>query len=132
MYDSGKVIIGLVIFFGFFTFAFWYNMGKAAPAPKPKLDTPVIKKMVKKQCIESTHFMRTTHMQLLNHLRDQALRQGNRWYTNKRGEKVWISLQNTCLKCHSNKKEFCDKCHNYVGVDPYCWDCHFDPNRSKL
>ncbi len=132
MYDTGKVITGLVIFVGIFTFAFWYTAGTAAPRPEPKLDTPEIQKMAKKQCVEDTQFMITTHMQLLNKLRDQALRDGNRWYVNSKGEKVWISLQNTCLKCHSNKKDFCDKCHNYAGVDPYCWDCHIDPNRSEL
>ena len=132
MYDTGKVITGLVIFVGLFTFAFWYNAGSAAPRPEPKLDTPEIQKMAKKECVESKQFMVTTHMQLLNDLRDQALRDGNRWYVNAKGEKIWISLQNTCLKCHSNKKDFCDKCHNYVGVAPYCWDCHIDPNRSEL
>jgi len=132
MYDTGKVITGLVIFVGIFTFGFWYSAGSAAPKPEPKLDTPEIKKMAKKECVESKQFMVTTHMQLLNDLRDQALRDGNRWYVNSKGEKIWISLQNTCLKCHSNKKDFCDKCHNYVGVAPYCWDCHIDPNRSEL
>jgi len=39
-----------------------------------------------------------------------------------------MSLSNTCLSCHTNKAEFCDKCHGYASVDPYCWDCHVDPN----
>lgn len=25
---------------------------------------------------------------------------------------------NDCLGCHTNRQEFCDRCHNYVGVDP--------------
>ncbi len=132
MYDAGKVIIGLAIFACIFLFPFLYNHGSAAPQPKPSLDTPAIKALPQKKCVEDTKFMITTHMQFLNDWRDQALRDGNRWYVNKEGKKVWISLQNTCLKCHSNKKEFCDKCHNYAGVDPYCWDCHYDPNGSKL
>ena len=132
MYDTGKVIIGLAIFACIFLFPFLFNHGVAAPEPKPNLDTPAIKALSEKKCVEDTKFMTTTHMQFLNDWRDQALRDGNRWYVNKEGKKVWISLQNTCLKCHSNKKEFCDKCHNYAGVDPYCWDCHYDPNGSKL
>ena len=28
--------------------------------------------------------------------------------------------------CHANKAEFCDRCHNYAAVKPYCWDCHID------
>ena len=132
MYDTGKVIIGLAIFACIFLFPFLYSHGSAATKPKPSLDTPAIKALSQKKCVEDTKFMITTHMQFLNNWRDQALRDGNRWYVNKEGKKVWISLQNTCLRCHSNKKEFCDKCHNYAGVDPYCWDCHYDPNGSKL
>ncbi len=30
-----------------------------------------------------------------------------------------MSLQNGCMKCHSNKKKFCDECHNYMAVKPY-------------
>ncbi|MBE0429326.1 MAG: hypothetical protein IBX61_05585 [Thermoleophilia bacterium] len=29
---------------------------------------------------------------------------------------------NQCLACHSNKEEFCDRCHGYVGANPT-----FDP-----
>jgi hypothetical protein len=43
-----------------------------------------------------------------------------------------MSLSNTCLDCHSNKAEFCDRCHNYASVSPYCWDCHIDnPKENK-
>ncbi len=132
MYDSGKVIVGLLIFAGIFLFPFVYQHGAPAKQPKPSLDTPAIKALPVKKCVEDKQFMITTHMQFLNDWRDEALREGNRWYVNKQGKKVWISLQNTCLKCHSNKKDFCDKCHNYAAVQPYCWDCHYDPNGSKL
>ncbi len=124
MYDSGKIIIGLVIFVGFMTFPIWYTAGKAAPIPQPELPK-------QGKCVESKAFMRAAHMQLLLDWRDQALREGNRWYVNKRGEKVWISLQNSCMKCHPNKDKFCDRCHTYVSVKPYCWDCHYTPKESK-
>jgi hypothetical protein len=129
MYDAWKIIVGLVIFVVLFTAAFWMNAGKAAPVPEPKIDTLEIKKMAEaeRKCVEDKHFMRTTHMQLINVWRDQALREGNRDYINQEGKKYYISLQNTCMKCHSNKKDFCDKCHNYAGVSPYCWDCHIAP-----
>lgn len=42
-------------------------------------------------------------------------------------KKYEMSLQNTCMKCHSNKEEFCDQCHNYANVSPFCWDCHVQP-----
>ena len=32
------------------------------------------------------------------------------------GQKYDKSSQNGCMKCHSNKKDFRDKCHNYVAV----------------
>jgi len=37
------------------------------------------------------------------------------------------SLTGTCLSCHSSKEAFCNRCHEYVGADPYCWECHIDP-----
>ncbi len=125
MYDSGKIIAGLVIFAGLLTLPFLMNLGKAAPPPKPKIITKA------KACVEDTHYMRTTHMQLLNEWRDWALRDGHRLYVNEKGEKIGISLQRTCMKCHSNKKDFCDQCHNYADVRPYCWDCHFIPEGRK-
>ncbi len=131
MYDTGKIIVGLAIFVGLVTAPIWLNKGKAAPKPTPKLDTPVIQQLEKKECVESREFMRSTHMQLLNQWRDQALRKGVRTYINKKGEKILISLQNTCMKCHSNKEQFCDVCHNYTDVKPYCWDCHFIPEGRK-
>ena len=38
-----------------------------------------------------------------------------------------MSLQNTCMECHTSKKEFCDQCHDYMAVAPFCWDCHVAP-----
>jgi hypothetical protein len=39
-----------------------------------------------------------------------------------------MSLEETCFSCHDDKSNFCDSCHDYTAVDPYCWDCHaFDP-----
>ena len=29
-----------------------------------------------------------------------------------------MSLTRTCMDCHSNKAEFCDRCHNYLAVRP--------------
>lgn len=131
MYDSGKIITGLVIFVGFLTFPFFYNAGKAnIMPPEPKLDTPVIQQLKEKRCVEPKAFMRAEHMKLLINWRDSVVRDGNRIYVSTNGEKYNISLQNTCMNCHSNKKEFCDRCHNYLAVKPYCWDCHIAPKES--
>ncbi len=72
--------------------------------------------------------MRTEHMQLLNNWRDSVVRDYNRGYISNANHKRFnMSLQNGCMTCHSNKKKFCDECHTYMSVKPYCWDCHIQP-----
>jgi hypothetical protein len=136
MYDAGKIGTGLIIFALLVTFPFHYqNIVGPSAKPDPKLDTPEIQKMEKetgkKQCIESKGFMRVGHMQLLNDWRDSVVRGGNMVYLGAEGKTYTMSLQNTCMKCHSNKKKFCDECHNYVAVKPYCWDCHIAPKEKE-
>jgi hypothetical protein len=132
MYDGWKVIIGLIIFLGIATFPFLYDVGKASiPPPDPKIDTMEIQKMAEKKCVESKSFMKAEHMVMINDWRDAVVREGNRLYTAADGQQYAMSLQNTCMKCHSNKTKFCDECHNYVGVKPYCWDCHIAPKEEK-
>ncbi len=125
MYDLGKIGIGIIIFLALALFPVYSNFGKEVKKPEPKIDTPEIQKMVDKKCVESKEFMRAGHMQLLNDWRDSALREGDRLYIGENGKEHHISLQNSCMKCHSNKKKFCDECHSYAAVNPYCWDCHF-------
>jgi hypothetical protein len=132
MYNGGKIIIGLIIFIGLFGFPIFYNMGKTAQMPEPKLDTPVINALDEKRCVESKEYMRANHMQLLNNWRDSVLRDGNLVYESRSGKKYVMSLQNTCMHCHSNKKEFCDKCHTYTNVKPYCWTCHIPPKEKEI
>ncbi len=130
IYDGGKIFIGIIIFLSVATSPFFYNMGKATAKPDPKLDTPEIQKMEKKQCVEPKEFMRREHMKLLNEWRDSVVREGNMIYIGVGGEVYSMSLQSTCMKCHSNKKKFCDECHRYVAVKPYCWDCHIAPKEN--
>ncbi|MBW1708528.1 MAG: sulfate reduction electron transfer complex DsrMKJOP subunit DsrJ [Deltaproteobacteria bacterium] len=118
MYDSGKIIAGLVIFIILITFPFWYNHGKASIAPDRVLPKD------QKECVEEISYMTSSHMQLLNDWRTSVVRDTNRIYKNKKGKTFSMSLTNTCLDCHSSKADFCDKCHNYLAVVPYCWECH--------
>ena len=127
MYDKGKVGAGIVIFLFLITFPFWYNLGKAAPAPEIKLSA---KAQAAQACVESKAYMKTEHMQLLNVWRDEVVRSAKRTYVNSSGKQFEMSLSNTCLDCHVEKAEFCDKCHNYASVTPYCWDCHIDPKEA--
>ena len=68
--------------------------------------------------------MITGHMKLLNEWRTQVVRNNMRMYVASDGKTYEMSLQNECMQCHSNKSQFCDKCHDYAGLehgsDPYC------------
>jgi hypothetical protein len=123
MKDKKFIIGGVIIFFIIATFPFWYNRGKAAPAPELELTA---KAKAAQVCVRSTEFMKAEHMQLLDVWRDSVVRRGDRTYVSPSGKEYNMSLSNTCLDCHSNKAEFCDRCHNYASVRPYCWDCHID------
>jgi len=126
MNDKKWIIAGLVIFLGIFTFPLLYNMGRAADAPELTLTN---KAKAAQKCIMPAEYMRAEHMQLLDQWRHNVVRNAQREFVNAEGKTFNMSLTNTCLDCHSNKAEFCDRCHNYASVDPYCWDCHLD--RSK-
>ncbi|BFR48895.1 sulfate reduction electron transfer complex DsrMKJOP subunit DsrJ [Nitratidesulfovibrio sp. HK-II] len=126
MYNGKYIIPGIVIFVGLFTFPFWSNL-LTPKYERPQLALPA----GQKECIEPAEYMRAEHMHILDVWRDQALREGKRAYVASNG-KVWdISLQNTCMKCHANKADFCDKCHNSNSVSPYCWDCHVAPRGNQ-
>ncbi len=135
IYDGKYIIVGLIVFAVLATFPIWFNHGKAAPPPEPKLDTPVIMKMAVKQCVLPKEEMRTGHMKLLNDWRTEVVRNGKRMYVATDGVNYEKSLQNECMRCHSNKAEFCDQCHTYAGLSldstPYCWNCHIPPKESK-
>ena len=131
MYNGGKILIGIIVFLLFAAFPFYNNIGKVSAKPEPKLDTPVIQQLAEKKCVEPKEFMKTEHMQMLDDWRDAAIREGKRTYVNSEGKLFAISLQNTCMNCHSNKKEFCDKCHTYAAVKPYCWTCHIEPKEKR-
>ena len=132
LYDGGKILIGLVVFLAFALFPFYNNIGKVNAKPELKTDTPAIQEWEKlngkKECVESKEYMRAEHMQLLNNWRDAVVRDMYRQYVSTTsGKRFDMSLQNGCMKCHSSKKKFCDECHNYLSVKPYCWDCHIQP-----
>jgi hypothetical protein len=112
------------------TFPFWFNMFvEKTPAPELVLTA---KAQAAKVCVRDTAFMRANHMQLLDEWRDTVVRKAERIYVNAEGKEFNMSLSNTCLDCHSNKAEFCDRCHQYASIEPYCWDCHIDnPKETK-
>lgn len=123
MYNGKYIIPGLIAFVVLFTFPFWFNVLTGTSYAKPELKLPADQK----ECIESVEYMRAEHMQLLNTWRDKVVRDGMRVYTATNGKEWNMSLQNTCMDCHANKEEFCDKCHDANSVSPYCWTCHIAP-----
>jgi len=128
MYDSGKIITGILIFIILLTFPVWYNivMGEnCVPVlVKPTADGQT-------ECVKSASYMRTLHMDLLNEWRDDVVRDGVRFFKTASGKTYEMSLSKTCIQCHSNKADFCDQCHNYLAVTPYCWDCHVEPEKME-
>ena len=125
MYDGKYIIPGLLVFLLMMTFPIWKNMGNAGPVPKLEKPVGVTK------CIESAQYMRSSHMVVLDDWRDEALRDGDRAPVEVDGVKYEKSLQNGCLGCHTDKKKFCDECHVYASVKPYCWDCHVEPKENN-
>ena len=131
LHDHGKILAGIVVFLIAATIPFWYGRGKAVSPPDLKLDTPAIQQLQDKRCVEATPFMRSNHMKLLNTWRDSVVREGNRSYRATDGKVYHASLTGTCLECHSNKGQFCDRCHDYAGSKPACWNCHIIPEEVR-
>ena len=127
MYDKGKILTGLVIFFGLLSFPFWYTTAKGKAGYVPELE-----KAVKgERCVLPVDEIRAGHMQLLNDWRDEAVRGGDWVFRSPEGTPYVKSLTNTCLDCHRSRKRFCDRCHDYMAVDPYCWNCHVAPDELE-
>jgi hypothetical protein len=81
-----------------------------------------------KVCVLPVEEMRTSHMTLLDDWRDSVVREGRRMVRVEGLDRpVEMSLTRGCLDCHGSKKAFCDTCHDYADVRPYCWDCHVVP-----
>jgi hypothetical protein len=125
MHDGWKIVAGLAVFVLLVTSPLVYNAVSADPADVPELVDPP---NGSRQCVEDAAWMRASHMDLLNDWRDAVVREGRRDYTSGLTGTVHdMSLSKTCTGCHSNKDEFCDRCHTYMAVAPYCWDCHVEP-----
>lgn len=76
------------------------------------------------QCVEEPKLMRTIHMNLLKHQRDDTMRKGIR------GGKYSFA---ECVECHAGNKTnsvlgsneaFCQGCHEYAAVKLDCFECH--------
>ncbi len=121
-YDAGKIFTGLAIFLVGATFPFWYAMaaGKTAYKPEPVFPTST------SQCVESTEQMIAGHMEILDDWRNEVVRRSDREPIEINGTAYPKSLSRGCGNCHADQTQFCDRCHEYAGVSPYCWECHVE------
>lgn len=129
MRDRSLIYIGLIIFLAVITLPFTLNLAAGGAAAPPDLVLPENET----ECVESTDYMRSSHMQLLLEWRENFVRRNVREYTSSNGKSYDIGLTGTCLsQCHTNKGDFCDRCHTFAGVQgPYCMDCHIDPTQAQ-
>jgi hypothetical protein len=128
IYDKGKVFLGLAIFLALVASPFWYNpvFGTGTSAP-PEVPLP----KDAKQCVLPKDQMRASHMQVIYDWRERVVREPLGGRIDRRdGREYQMSLSNTCLACHEGRAKFCDACHAYLAVKPFCWDCHFDPKEQ--
>ena len=127
IYDKGKIFLGLAIFLALVASPFWYNpvFGTGATAP-PQAKLP----KEARQCVLPKDRMRSEHMQVIFDWRETVVRGGARTYRHPDGTDRPMSLSNTCLGCHEGQEKFCNTCHKYLAVQPFCWDCHFDPKEQ--
>ena len=71
--------------------------------------------------------MRANHPALLDRWRNEVVREGRREYRSSTGGTHVMSLTGTCLRCHGGRAAFCNRCHDYAGVNETCWECHVGP-----
>ncbi len=127
MYNAGKILPGLGLFLGLVTYPIWASLGSGQDLRAPKIEKPT----KATRCILDAGTMRRDHMRLLASWRDEVVRTGQRRYIGTDGRRFDKSLTGTCLDCHENKAASCDRCHQYLHVNPYCWDCHVDPKGGR-
>jgi len=130
--SKNMIMAGLVVFVLAVLSPFWFNLiTSTQAAPKPELLGKAAKV---KKCVLDKYEMRAEHMYLLDVWRDSVVRDAARKYTGTNGETFNMSLstgENSCLGCHEDKAKFCDSCHDYASVSPYCWECHTNPKEIE-
>jgi hypothetical protein len=123
MRDRGLIVAGLLVFLALITFPIWSDLAAGVGHEPPELVLPP----EGGQCLLDTPTMRVDHMRLLMEWRDEVVRDDDRITTAADGRRYYKSLSGTCMGCHTDKEKFCDRCHDYLAVSPYCWDCHVAP-----
>ena len=125
MYDKSKIIPGLLIFLTLVTSPLWYNAASGKTGYTPKLELPTDRK----ECVEPKTVIRMNHKTLLEDWKTSVVRNGVITYRAFNNKTYLMSLDRTCMNCHTDKTKFCDQCHTFMGVTNKCWDCHLYPKQ---
>jgi hypothetical protein len=118
--QSTKWVIGSLVVFGIVLLSpFWVNavtghLTQEVKAPHPKAARGT-------ECVLPENEMRQVHMTMFMHTRDDTVR---------RGIHVEQKSLKHCQTCHPTRADFCDQCHDFAGVKPECWNCHFYPEHA--
>lgn len=120
IYDAKTIVPGVVIFLALATSPLWYNIARGATTTPPQV---TINTAQAAQCIEPTQWMIEHHPELLIQWRNNVVRNDIQTYTASDGKQYQESLA-TCAQCHPDTEDFCNQCHNYIGVSLDCWNCH--------
>jgi len=120
MNEKVLIFAGLAVFLMAAAHPFWQST-EAEDFPQIAMQTKG------EQCVAPVKYMRKNHMKLLEIWRDSVVRDGDRFHIMPDGSKVEKSLTKTCLDCHVSKEKFCEECHSFASVKPYCWECHVVP-----
>ncbi len=108
------VILSLIILFPIGYSVISFVFAQTSHNSEPFLEMP---DSTYKNCVKDTDYMRFHHWELLQGIREEVVRFGNR------GD---ISLSG-CRDCHTSREKFCNKCHDATSLFPDCFGCHYYP-----
>lgn len=123
MHDSGKVLTGIVIFLVVTLFPVWFSLAGGGLGEAPAVDPG------QGSCVRDRDYMKSSHMELLDEWRNAVVRDGDREPVVVGGRPYEKSLTNSCLSCHAYR-DFCLECHDFMGVEPKCYECHIIPEEN--
>ena len=128
MFDRGKIVTGLILFWAIALFPVWYTRAAGKPEKRPQPELPA----GEPACIETRQYMLVSHQELLQRWREAVVRKGlTNYHSQTYGDEHEMSLSRSCLQCHRNREAFCDRCHAYTNAEINCWDCHLENKESK-
>jgi len=118
--DRGWILGGLAVVVALVMIPFWGNLSVRADARGPGLAAPA----QQTTCVLPVNAMAASHARLLLQWMNTGVRENHHTFTAFNGKVYPVSLESTCLSCHTSAS-FCNRCHNYVGASaPSCWHCH--------